>query len=363
MTAALFQPLDLGPFTLQNRTVVSPMCQYSADDGAATDWHLQHLMQLAFSGASLVMVEATAVERLGRITHGCLGLYHDGNEAALARVMSAARRVALPETRFGIQLAHAGRKASVHVPWEGAKSLAPGEDPWTTLAPSALPFSDGWHVPIAATEADCDRVVAAFVAAAKRAVRLGFDVVELHVAHGYLAAEFMSPLANRRTDEYGGPVENRARLPLRIANAVKSVLPASVALGARIGTSDWTDGGLTVDDAIHLATGLRDAGAHYACCSTNGAVPARTPSTPGFNVPNAARVRAATSMVVRVPGLITTPEQADEIVASGKADLVALARAFLDDPRWAWHAAEKLGAKMSYPPQYERVAPEVWKRQ
>jgi 2,4-dienoyl-CoA reductase-like NADH-dependent reductase (Old Yellow Enzyme family) len=355
----LFSPLELGPVTLANRIAVSPMCQYSAEDGSATDWHLQHLMQLAISGAGLVALEATAVERIGRITHGCLGLYSDANEAALARVLTAARKVAPGGTRFAIQLAHAGRKGSSQRPWEGGRPLAEGA--WQTVAPSAVPFADGGPAPAALDEAGMERTLAAFRQAAGRAVRLGFDAVELHSAHGYLLHSFVSPLSNRRTDAYGGSLESRLRFPLDVARAVRAAVPRSVALGARITGTDWADGGLGPEDAVVHAAALKAAGYDYVCVSGGGAVPKMTiPLGPGYQVPMAARVRAGTGIVTRAVGLIVEPAQADAIVASGRADWVALARAFLDNPRWVWHAAERLGASIAYPPQYARAARAQW---
>lgn len=359
--AQLFTPFAVGPIELPNRIVVSPMCQYSASDGSATDWHLQHLMQLALSRAGMVVIEATAVERIGRISHGCLGLYSDANEAALAHVLGAARAVAAPGTRFAIQLAHAGRKASSQRPWEGGRPLTPSEQPWTTVAPSPIPFSDTGPAPEALDAAGLARVVGAFRQAAERAVRLGFDAVELHMAHGYLLHEFQSPLSNKRADAYGGSEANRLRFPLDVARAVRAVVPRSMALGARITGTDWADGGLTPDDAAAFAVALRGAGLDYLCVSGGGAVPhAKIPVGPSYQVPMAARVKAASGLATRAVGMIADPAQAEDIVASGKADLVAMARAFLDDPRWVWHAAERLGAKIPYPAQYARVAPALW---
>ncbi len=357
----LFSPLAVGPITLPNRIAVSPMCQYSADDGSASDWHLQHLMQYAIGRAGMVVLEATAVERRGRISHGCLGLYSDANEAALARALNAARRVAAPGTAFAIQLAHAGRKASCQFPFQGGGPLPRGEDPWTTVAPSAIPFADGWHVPEALDEAGLARVVAAFRQAAERSVRLGFDAIELHVAHGYLLHEFLSPFSNKRSDAYGGKLEGRMRLPLEVARAVRAVVPKTIALGARITGSDWADGGLTPDDAVVFAKALKGIGADYACVSSGGNVStAKIPIAPGYQVPFAAKVKAGSGLVTRAVGLIAAPEQAEAIIAEGQADFVALARAFLDDPRWVWHAAERLGAEISYPPQYARVSRAIW---
>jgi 2,4-dienoyl-CoA reductase-like NADH-dependent reductase (Old Yellow Enzyme family) len=337
------------------------MCQYSADDGSATDWHLQHLMQLAMSGAGLVVVEATAVERIGRITPGCLGLYSDDNEAALARALGAARKVAAPGTRFGIQIGHAGRKASSQRPWEGGKALSAAEGAWQTVAPSAIPFWPEGPVPTALDEAGMARVVAAFRQAAERAVRLGFDAVELHMAHGYLLQEFITPLANKRTDAYGGSPEARMRYPLEVVRAVRAAVPADKLLGARINGTDWADGGLTSDDAVFQANHLKAAGVDYVCISGGGAVlQMKVPLTPGYQVPIAVKVRTQTGIVTRAVGLIVEPAQAEAIVSSGQADFVALARAILDNPRWVWHAAERLGGKIAYPPQYARAASSVW---
>jgi 2,4-dienoyl-CoA reductase-like NADH-dependent reductase (Old Yellow Enzyme family) len=347
--------------TLPNRIAVSPMCQYSAVDGTATDWHLQHLMQLAITGAGLVMVEATGVERIGRITHRCLGIYSDENEAAIARVLTAARRVAPAGTRFGIQIAHAGRKASCHVPWEGGKPLSANENAWPTVAPSPIPFADGGPPPLALDAAGMERVVAAFRQAAERAVRLGFEVIELHNAHGYLLHEFISPLSNKRTDSYGGTRENRMRFPLEVARAVRASVPGTVALGARITGTDWAEGGLGPEDAVAHASALKEAGFDYVCVSGGGAVPQmQIPLGPGYQVPLAARVRTGAGIATRAVGLIVEPAQAEAIVASGQADFIAMARAFLDNPRWVWHAAERLGAKVAVPPQYARTAPSVW---
>lgn len=359
--STLFSPLEIGPLQLSNRIAVAPMCQYSADDGSATDWHLQHLMQLAYSGAGLVMVEATGVERRGRITHGCLGLYSDANEAALDRVLRAARRVALPGTAFGIQLAHAGRKASAQRPWEGGQALTSEQDPWQTVAPSALRFDEGWHTPDALDDTGLQRIEDAFVQAAQRAVRLGFDLIELHCAHGYLMHEFLSPLANQRHDEYGGSLENRMRFPLRVARAVRAAVPQQVALGARITGTDWVEGGFSVEDAARFASELRDIGIQYVDVSSGGVVPhVKIPTGPGYQVPLAEYVRQHSGLVTRAVGMIVAPEQAEAIVADGKADQVALARAFLDDPRWGWHAAEALDVTLPLPPQYERAGAALW---
>jgi NADPH2 dehydrogenase len=357
--SALFSPIRLAGLELPNRIVVSPMCQYSADDGSATDWHMMHLGMLANSGAALVIVEATHVERQGRITHGCLGLYSDDNEAALGRVIAAARRAGT--TRFGVQLAHAGRKASSQRPWEGGGALKDSEDAWPTFAPSPLPFGDGWHTPREATEADMNRVRDAFVNAAQRALRIGFDAIELHMAHGYLLHAFMSPLSNKRTDQYGGSFENRMRFPLSVARAVRAVVPREIPLGARMTGSDWREGGLTADDAVAIAKALKGEGLDYVDVSSGGiAGDIRNPGEPGYNVAIAARVKREAGIATRTVGLIVQPTQAEEIVASGQADMVSLARAFLDDPHWGWHAARALGADVPRPRQYLRAGPKLW---
>jgi 2,4-dienoyl-CoA reductase-like NADH-dependent reductase (Old Yellow Enzyme family) len=359
MSSPLFSPLALRGLTLANRIVVSPMCQYSAEEGSATDWHLQHLGSLALSGAGLLMIEATAVAAAGRITPADLGLYCDANEAALARVIAACRRYG--NVPLGIQLAHAGRKASAHRPWEGGRPLAPSEGAWTTMAPSAVPFDDAWPVPHALSPAEIDAVVESFAAATRRAARLGLDLVEAHCAHGYLLHEFLSPLANRRTDDYGGSLENRMRFPLRVIAAMREAWPREKPLGARITGTDWLDGGFAIEDAVTFARALKSLGCDYVCVSSGGIVPkAPIPIGPGYQVGLAARIRGDAGLATRAVGMIVEPRQAEAIIVSGQADCVAMARAFLDDPRWPWHAAEQLGATAAYPPQYERARPTAW---
>lgn len=362
MSSALFSPVTIGQIELPNRIVVSPMCQYSADDGCANDWHLMHLMQLGISGAGLIVLEATAIERHARITHGCLGLYSEANEVALARVVYAARRAASQETRWGIQINHAGRKASAQRPWEGRGALGVSEDPWHTEGPSPLAAGDGWHTPTEMTKTDMERVRDRFVAATRRAVRLGFEVVEIHAAHGYLMHQFLSPIANQRDDEYGGTLNNRMRFPLEVAKAVHEVLPRTVSLGLRITGSDWSREGIDVAEASVFASSLKELGAGYVCVSSGGIANVRIPVRPDYQVPFAAEVKAKVGIHTRAVGMIVEPDQAETIISSGKADTVALARAFLDDPRWVWHAAEKLGAagSVKYPPQYERSKRGLW---
>lgn len=359
MTSLLFSPIKVANLELANRIVVSPMCQYSANDGCASDWHLTHLGMLANCGAGLVVVEATHVERHGRITHGCLGLYSDACETALHRVIDHCRSIGT--AKFGIQIAHAGRKGSAQRPWEGGQALGAGEDPWETIAPSAIPFGPGWHTPRAATRDDMTRVREAFVAAARRAVRIGFDSIELHMAHGYLIHSFMSPVANLRNDEYGGPFQARMRFPLEIADAVRAVVPPGTPLGGRITGSDWLDAGLNVDDAVACAQALKRIGFDFVCVSSGGiAAQARNPTAPAYNAALAEKVRRAADLTTRTVGLIASPKQAELLIAEGKADLVALARALLDDPHWGWRAALELGADVARPPQYQRAAPKLW---
>ena len=373
MTSALFSPIKLADLELGNRIVVSPMCQYSADDGSATDWHLGHLAMLANSGAALLVVEATHVERRGRITHGCLGLYSDDNEAALARAIAHCRRVGT--AKLGIQLAHAGRKASSYRPWEGGLGLNKDDDPWETIAPSAIAFGNAWAAPRAMTRDDMERVRDAFVSSAERAMRLGFDAVELHMAHGYLLHSFMSPIANHRSDDYGGSAAARLRFPLEVARAVRAVVPRSLPLGARITGTEWVEGGLAPDDAVTLAKALKEAGLDFVCVSSGGITAevmrggtgldqrqpgVRIPLGPGYQVPFAEKVRREAGIPTRAVGLIATPQQAEAIVAEGKADMIALARAMLDDPRWGWHAAQALAGEVKRPPQYARAAPKLW---
>lgn len=357
--SALFSPYRLAGVSLENRVVVSPMCQYSATDGSAADWHVMHLGQLALSGAGLLILEAAGVEARGRISPGCLGMYSDENERALERVLKVVRRHG--RAKLGIQLAHAGRKASVDVPWRGGKPLTPALGGWETVAPSALPFAEGWSVPNPLDRVEMDRIVAAFVRATERCVRLGLDVIELHGAHGYLMSEFLSPIANLRTDDYGGSLENRMRFPLEIASAVRQAWPRDKALGVRLNGTDFTPGGIVVEETVVVAAALKACGIDYVCISGGGNSPKQEiPVKPHYQVPFAAEVRRKTGIATMAVGMITNAKAADQIVTSGEADLVALARGFLDDPRWAWHAAEVLGDDLKVVEQYERARPKLW---
>lgn len=357
MSSHLFSPLDVGGMTLPNRIAVAPMCQYSADDGCANDWHLQHWMMLAMSGVGMITVEASGVERRGRITHGCVGLYSDANESAMADRLAPARRVAATGTKFGIQLAHAGRKASTNLQWTGGEPLRDGQGAWPTIGPSAVAQGSGWHVPEALDEAGIEQVIAAFVDSARRTVRLGFDFVELHCAHGYLIHEFLSPVVNKRTDKWGGSLENRMRFILAIASAVRRTLPASMPLGARLSVTDWVPGGFNPDEAVVVARALKAEGLAFICASSGGVDQnAKIPIGPGFQVPLAEQIRRETGMITRAVGLIDDPLVAEQILHDGKADLIALGRAFLADPRWAWRAASTLGEPSRLTDQYHRAA-------
>jgi 2,4-dienoyl-CoA reductase-like NADH-dependent reductase (Old Yellow Enzyme family) len=359
MTSTLFSPITLAGVTFPNRIVISPMCQYSAVDGSANDWHLIHLGHLSLSGAALLVLEATGVTAQGRITPGCLGLYSDDNERALASVLDACRRRG--NTALGIQLGHAGRKASAEPPWIGGKALKPEDGAWPTVAPSALPFAEGWHVPRAFTSEEMNQLRRDFVAAARRAARLGFDLLELHGAHGYLLHQFLSPLSNQRTDAYGGSLENRMRLPLEIFEEVREVWPTDRPLGVRVSATDWVDGGWTLDDTVAFGNALKERGCDFLDVSSGGSSPAaRVPVGPGYQVPLAARLKQDTGLHCWAVGMITEAGQAERIIAEGDADMVALGRVILDDPRWPWHAALELGAEAAYPNQYARARPAVW---
>jgi 2,4-dienoyl-CoA reductase-like NADH-dependent reductase (Old Yellow Enzyme family) len=370
MASALFSPISLRGLTLDSRVVVSPMCQYSADDGSATDWQLMHLGQFAISGPGLLIIEATGVEARGRITHGCLGLYSDANEAALARVLAFCRQHG--KAKIGIQLAHAGRKASAHRPWEGRGALSAAEGAWETVAPSPLPgstagsgttsaSSTGWPLPRMLDRAGMDEVRNAFVQAARRSDRLGIDLIELHMAHGYLLSSFISPLSNRRGDAYGGSLDQRMRFPLEVLDAVRALWPERKPLGVRISASDWVEGGWTVADSVVFAKAVKARGCDYICASSGGVSEhQKIRLEPGYQVPFAERIRRESGIATMAVGMILEPEYAESLVSGGKADMVALARGLLYDPRWAWHAAEALGAEAAYPLQYERSRPSKW---
>lgn len=354
MTAALFDPIALRGVTLPNRVVVAPMCQYSAEDGTMGDWHLVNLGQIAMGGPGLILIEATGVEPGGRITHGCTGLYSDENEAAMTRVADFCRSVG--HSRVGVQLGHAGRKASSQRPWEGGAALGPDADPWTTCAPSAVPVDDSWHTPEALDAAGLIRVRDAFVDATRRAVRMGLDAVEIHAAHGYLLHQFLSPVANRRDDAYGGALENRMRFPLEVAAAVRDAWPDDKPMLVRVSATDWVEGGWDVEQTVAFAQRLEALGCDAIHVSSGGVSPAQqVPVGYGYQTALAAEVRRGVGIPVIAVGMITDPIQAETILRSGQADMVALAREFLRDPRWTWRAAKALGGSSSVPPQYLRA--------
>ena len=357
MTSRLFTPYRLGELALANRIVIAPMCQYSAREGSAGDWHMMHLGHLAVSGAGLLIIEATAVTPEGRITPGDLGLYSDETEAALERVITAIRSYSgMP---IGMQLAHAGRKASCDVPWEGGAQIPPDAPRgWRCLAPSAVAFSPADPPPLALDEAGLMAIVAAFVEAAKRADRLGLDLLELHGAHGYLLHQFLSPLANRRDDQYGGSIENRMRFPLAVFDAVRAAFSPGKPVGVRVSATDWLEGGLDLPQSITFAEALAARGCGFIHVSTGGLHPDQAiPVGPRYQVPFAEAIRMATGMPTVAVGLITEAEEAEAIIAGGEADLVSLGRGILFDPRWPWHAAAKLGAQVKAPNPYLRSQP------
>ena len=354
--ARLFTPLRLGPLELTNRIMVSPMCQYSAAEGLPVPWHLVHLGGLAVSGAGLLCLEATAVTAAGRITPGCLGLYGDVHEAALAQLVRSLRTVS--RIPLALQLSHAGRKASSRVPWAGGALIPPGDGGWEPIAPSAIPQRPDEPAPRAMDAGDLRAVVDAFARAAERACSIGFDALEVHMAHGYLMHQFLSPLANQRSDEYGGPLENRIRLPLAVFRAVRAAPDPAVPVGVRLSATDWVDGGWDIGQAVELARRLEAAGCAFLDISSGGVSPLQAiPLAPGYQVRFAEQVKREVGIPVVTVGLITQPRQAEDIVAQGRADMVALARAFLHDPRWPWRAAAELGGTVQPPPQLLRALP------
>lgn len=354
--SALFTPYTLRGLTLSNRIVVAPMCQYSADNGRATAWHLIHLGGLALSGAAAVFIEATAVEADGRITPGDLGLWDDATEAALAPALGAVRAYA--KTAVIMQLAHAGRKASCRAPWEGGQQIPADTGGWITDAPSALPQLDGDAPPRALDRAGMKRIRDAFVASARRAVRLGMDGLELHSAHGYLLHQFLSPVANQRDDDYGGSLDNRMRFPLEVFDAVRAVLPADMPFGVKVSATDWLEAGWDLAQTIAYAKELKRRGADWIDVSSGGISPHQKIALgPGYQVPFSRAIRAGAGVATFAVGLITEARQAEDIIANGDADGVSLARAMLYDPRWGWHAAAQLGATIDAPPPYWRAPP------
>ncbi|MFK7860289.1 MAG: NADH:flavin oxidoreductase/NADH oxidase [Granulosicoccus sp.] len=358
--SALFQPLSLRELTLSNRVVVSPMCQYSAVDGNAQSWHTVHLGQLAMASAGMLILEATAVENVGRITPACLGLYSDDNEASMAALLANIRGLSSGNpTPICVQLSHAGRKASSYVPWESGKQIPLSEGGWQAFAPSAVAHGAGELAPQSLSVDELKDLTLRFVTAVERSERLGIESIELHGAHGYLLHQFLSPVANHRTDQYGGSLENRMRYPLELFGAMREAWPRNKPLGIRISASDWdAASSWDIDEAIVFCKLLAQAGCDWIDVSSGGvSASQKIELKPAYQVHFANAIRQAIDIPVMAVGLITEPKQAEEIVASGQADMVALARALLYNPRWVWHAAAELGATVTAPRQYWRSAP------
>ncbi|WP_412066368.1 NADH:flavin oxidoreductase/NADH oxidase [Rhizobium sp. SYY.PMSO] len=355
----LFTSIKTGSLSMPNRVVIAPMCQYSAEAGRMTSWHMIHLGQLALSGAGLLTIEATAVSPEGRISYADVGLWDDATEAAMVPVLKAIRQWS--DIPVAIQLAHAGRKASTEKPWLGGAQIPPGQsNGWQTVAPCALPFTPNTHAPEALNKVGMERIRDAFVEAARRSMRLGIDAIQLHAAHGYLLHQFLSPLSNDRDDAYGGSLENRLRFPLEVFEAVKTVVPADYPVSVRVSGMDWVDGGWDVGETIAFAQELQKRGCAAIHVSSGGLGPRqKIPVAPGYQVPLARAVKAAVDMPVVAVGLITDFDHAESIVATGDADMVALARGILYDPRWPWHAAAHLGAQARAAPQYLRCQPRI----
>ncbi len=356
-TAKLFTPFQVDPLSLANRIVIAPMCQYSAEEGRMTDWHVIHLGHLALSGAALLTIEATAVTPDGRITDADTGLYSDDCEAAMGRTLDSVRRWS--DMPIAIQLAHAGRKASTKAPWQGRGQVPPDQPHgWLTEAPSPLPFAGSEHPPRALDRDDLRRVRDAFADAARRAARLDLAAVQLHAAHGYLLHQFLSPLSNRRDDDYGGSLENRMRFPLEVFEATRAAFPAGRPVTVRVSGTDWAEGGWDIAQTIAFAQALEQRGCSAIHVSSGGLTPAqKVPTGPSYQVPLARAVKQAVRMPVVAVGLITEFEQAEAILGTGDADLIALARTILYDPRWPWHAAAHFGARIKAPNQYLRSQP------
>lgn len=354
--SALFSPIRLRDLALPNRIMVAPMCQYSAEDGKANDWHFTHINTLALSGAGMFCVEATHVEAIGRITPGCLGLWNDATEAALRPVLASVRRHST--IAIAIQLAHAGRKGSSHKPWDGGQQIPLAERGWRTVGPSEVAHKEGELKPLVLDAVGLKRIRDAFVESARRASRLGIDAIELHCAHGYLLHQFLSPISNRRNDKYGGSLQNRMRYPLEVFDAVRGVFPSKKPVGIKVSATDWVEGGWDIAQTIELARELKKRGVDWIDVSSGGVSPQqKIPLAPGYQLPFAQAIKVATGVTTMAVGLITEASHADDIVASGKADMIALARGMLYDPRWAWHAAAQLGGEVYAPPQYWRSQP------
>jgi 2,4-dienoyl-CoA reductase-like NADH-dependent reductase (Old Yellow Enzyme family) len=358
MKPLLFESIALRELTLANRIVVAPMTQFSAEDGTPGDWHLMHLGQYAVSGAGLVFTESTYVAPEARNTPMCLSLYSDEQEQALARIKRFFD--AYGNARLGIQLCHAGRRASAREPWLGGGPRPPAEGGYETWAPSPVPVANHWPLPREMDGAEMDKIRCAFVAATERASRAGADVIELHCAHGYLMHQFLSPLSNRRTDRYGGRLENRMRFPLEVFEATRAQWPREKPMGVRVSATDWVEGGWDLDQTVEFARALDSRGCDFIDVSSGGlSTQQRIVVGPGYQIPFAHAIKAAVKMKVIAVGLITDPRQAESILRAGRADLIGIARAALYDPRWPWHAAHALGVDLAYPRQYERAHPSL----
>ena len=350
----LFTPLLIGKNEISNRIVISPMCQYSALNGLMNDWHFQHLVQMGLSAAGLVMLESTAVEKKGRITNYCLGLYNDDCETSIKSNLENVKKISNNITKFGIQLGHAGRKASTQRPWEGRLFLRKHESPWQTYAPSSIPFDKGWHIPKKMSYDDMKRIKDAFVSAVIRAKRIGFDVIEIHAAHGYLLHQFLSPISNKRKDAYGGCLDNRMLFPLEVIEAIK-MISGSTPIGVRITGTEWEKEGFTIYDSIKFSKKLANLGCDYVCVSSGGNTPRpKIPIKPHYQVHLAKKIKHNVDILVRTVGMITKPKSAQKIISDNNADMVAIGRAFLTNPRWVWDAGHVLGVNVNLPKQYER---------
>ena len=356
MASQLFQSIQLRELELKNRIMLSPMCQYAASNGCASDWHLMHLGQFMVSGLGLMMIEMTNVQQSGRITPNCLGLYDDQCEAALKRVVDYCRQ--LGTTPIAVQLAHAGRKASSTSPWQGRKRITADSGGWQTVGPSAISHSDNIPVPNSLSICEIEQLIDDFVMAARRADRIGIDAIELHGAHGYLLHQFLSPVSNKRDDIYGGSRENRMKLPLAVFDAVRAVWPLHKPLGMRLSAIDWLDGGISIEDTIVMSAALKQRWCDWIDVTSGGISYAENIQTgPGYQVAFAEQVRAETEVTTMAVGMITDPHQAESIISKGQADIVSLARGLLFNPRWAWHAAIALGVTLEYPQRYQRCTP------
>ncbi len=356
MKTKLFSPISIGDLIINNRVVVAPMCQYSATNGSATDWHLMHLGQFCVSGSGLVFTEATAVEETGRITPGCLGLYSDENERELGKIVEFFKKYG--SSKIGIQLAHAGRKASTEIPWLGGLPLKEGNDQrWETVAPSAESYSSNWPSPSELDTLGLEKILKSFVTAAKRSVKIGFDVIELHMAHGYLLHQFLSPISNTRTDEYGQTLEGRLKFPLEIFNAVRHSIPENFPLGVRFSATDWIEESTwDLTEALLFSDELKKLGCNFLDVSSGGNSPKqKILSGPAYQTGFAAEIKKQTGLLTIAVGQINEPLQAESIIATGQADMVAIGRGMLYNPRWTWHAAEVFSTECAYPPQYARA--------